>query len=179
MQNVQYKHFIKCNLCNISTFNPLGKSTHGNSLKKPILWKTCGLGNPAPTKSCRSQIWLISARSRIRRDDWQDHAWVFAAQQILSSLTNIWSCKMCSLYTECVWSRIESESKQLKRLFKIFKYTAYRQRLPDALKLYTILECLKEWTRNRGSETLVREQAGNGQKFSGSRIKKTAESRTF
>ncbi len=82
-------------------FTHLGKSTHGNSLKAAqFCWKKRGLGNQELQKSD-----FIDHRSRIRRDDWKDHAWVFAAQQILSSLTNIWSCKMCSLYTECLRSR--------------------------------------------------------------------------
>ncbi len=46
-------------------------------------------------------------------------------------------------------------------------------------KLYKILECLKEWTQNHGSETHIAGASGNGEKFSGSGIKKTPESWTF
>ncbi len=101
---------------------------------------------------------LTDHRSRIRRDDWQDHSELFAAQQIISSLTNIWSCKMCCApFTQSACDReIESESEQQKR----FKYTAYWERLPDATKLYTILEYLKQWTRKS-------RERNNGQKFSG------------
>ncbi len=42
---------------------------------------------------------LTNHRSRIRRGDWQDHAWLFAAQQILNSLTNIADLVRCVPFT--------------------------------------------------------------------------------
>ncbi len=54
-------------------------------------------------------------------------------QQILSLLTNIWSCKMFSLYTEhCTRDRqIESESERRERPFKRISIP---QQLPDVRK---------------------------------------------
>ncbi len=123
----------------------------------PILWKKGGFDNPAFNKSCRSQIW-----SQIEnKERWlTDYSGVFAAQQILSSLTYIWSCKMCSLYTECMWLRNRKWKLTAWTLIqKRFKYSEYWERLPDAPKLYTILESLNEWTWKSRERNMLWEQA--------------------
>ncbi len=123
MQNVSIQAFQSNVIYAIfQTFNPLGKINpwqqfkrgYWNSVGKTRTWQPC-------IQQELQESDLTDHRSRIRRDYWKDHAWVFSAQQILSSLTNIWSCKMCSLYTECVWSR-----DRKRKYIKIFKYTTYR-----------------------------------------------------
>ncbi len=72
---------------------------------------------------------------RVRRVDWQDRAGGFDAQQILSSLTDIWSCKMCSFTQSERDRQIQRESEQRALIQKPFQYPAYW--LIDAPKLDT------------------------------------------
>ncbi len=85
-------------------FKPLThreKSTRIKSLKvAQFCGKSTGLTTLLPK---RAESDLTDHGSRESEDE-QHHGGGFDAQQILSSLTNISSCKMCSLYTEYTWS---------------------------------------------------------------------------
>ncbi len=67
----------------------------GKKQKKTWIWQPC-------IQQELQEADLTDHGLRVVRDDWQT---MLQDLMLLSSLTNIWSCKMCFLYTEYAWSR--------------------------------------------------------------------------
>ncbi len=114
--NVVYAIFQNlCNiLCNISELweGGGGQPTrivfkYPNSVESTLTWQPC------------IQHELQESDLRVRRDDWQ----ITMEDLILSSLTNTWSCKMCSFTQSALDRKTKSEQRAL--IQKPFQYPAY------------------------------------------------------
>ncbi len=117
--------------------------------------------------------WIKSKERRLT-----EYGGGFAAQQILSSLTNIFSLKMCFLYTEYAWLRNRNWTASAHS--KVISILCILIAAPWLWKWYAILECLRDWTQQSQEwNGHIAGAGGNGQKFSWSRIKKTSYKNTM